>query len=144
MNDVQLISWAVSNEEYAVEIENIQEIVRVTDITRMPFSQHYLPGVINLRGMVVPVMDMAKRLHLPELTLSDSSRIIIVARGGITAGLLVDRVSEVVKLDLSYIESQDILSSAESTIKYIKGIAKLGERVLLILDMDRIFELDDE
>lgn len=141
MEDVRLVTWVVSNEEYAVEVKNVQEIIRITHITRMPFSRDYLPGVINLRGMVIPVVDMAKRLKFTELTISDSSRIIVINRNGNIAGLLVERVNEIVKLDMTSIQTQDILSSSESN-KYIRGIGKFGKRALLILDLDEIFEIN--
>ncbi|HWI54976.1 MAG TPA: chemotaxis protein CheW [Desulfobacteria bacterium] len=140
MEDIQLVTCAVNGEEYAVEIEYVQEIIRVTHVTRMPFGPEYLPGVMNLRGRIIPVMDMAKRLTLPDLTLSDLSRIIVVSSGDITAGLLVDQVAEIVKLDISHIESRDVFSSVESS-RYFKGVGKIGERVLLIIDLEKIFEI---
>lgn len=139
MNSLQLVACSIHGEEYAIEIKNVQEIIRVAHITRVPYSRACLSGVINLRGRVIPVMDMGKRIRLPELSINDSSRIIVVSREDIIAGLLVDGVSEVFRLPLLCLENTSILSHAEEAEMYT-GIGKFDGRVLLIFNLDKVLE----
>lgn len=143
MEYVQVIVCTVGDEELALEIQYIQEIIRVTHITRMPNSPNCLPGVINIRGMVVPVMDMARRLQISDLVISDLSRIIVVNQGDNLVGLLVDTVSEIIKLPASSIESREVISYTEVNM-FVKGVGKFGSRILLVLDLDKIFELENK
>lgn len=142
LDEVQLVICRVDNEEYALDINDVKEIIRLVNITRVPYGPDCLRGVINLRGQVIPVMDMSKRLNLSKLTLSDLSRIVVVSSGEITAGLLVDEVSEVLRLPCSYINSQSVFTSGESGSLF----AATGEfrgRVLLVLNLDSIFEMNN-
>lgn len=141
MDEAQLVICRVDGEEYALDINNVKEIIRVVNITRVPSSPECLRGIINLRGQVLPVMDMSKRLNLSKLTISDLSRIVVVSRGEITAGLLVDEVTEVLRLSCSNIDSQSVFTSGE-TGDLFTATGQFRGRMLLVLNLDRIFEIE--
>lgn len=141
MDEVQLVICRIDSEEYALNINDVKEIIRAANITRVPYSPVCLLGVINLRGQVIPVMDMSKRLKLSILTPSDLSRIVVVSRGEITAGLLVDEVTSVLKIPCSYIESQSLFNSGEMESLFMAA-ANFRGKVLPILNLDNIFKLD--
>ncbi len=142
-NDIQLVACTVENEEYAIDIRSVQEIIRLLDITRVPHSSPYISGVINLRGMVIPVMDVRKRFGLPEKTPDETARIVIINCNGALVGMLVDSVSEVIRIPRENIEQPPSCSSNVNT-DFFTGIGKLGNRLLIILNLDNIFEIRPE
>lgn len=136
----QLVGFRVEDEEFGVEILRVQEIIRMVDITRIPNTPDYVKGVINLRGTVIPVIDFRSRFHLSYDADQDSRsrRIVVVDVGGITVGIIVDEVSEVIKL------SGDDISPTPSTVKgydseCIRGVGKLGDKLMIILDLQKMF-----
>lgn len=134
---LQFVTFTLNNEEYAVDILNVQEINRITEITRVPNSPDYVEGVINLRGKVIPVINLRKKFHFADREADQASRIIIMEIGGITNGLIVDSVSEVLRVPASVIEPAPALSS-DMDSKFIKGIAKLEDRLIILLDIDKL------
>ncbi len=134
---LQFVTFTLDNEDYAVDILNVQEINRITEITRVPNSPDYVEGVINLRGKVIPVINLRKKFQFKEKTTDDTSRIIIMEIHGITNGLIVDSVSEVLRVPSSVIEPPPPMSS-ELDSKFIKGIAKLKDRLIILLDIDKL------
>ncbi len=139
-NDVQLVACVVNSEEHAIDIRNVQEIIRVLNITRVPNASHFIIGVINLRGIVIPVMNLRRILGLPENTLDESARIVILNWQGLLAGVLVDGVTEVVRLPRQDIEYPPSVST-NIDYSFFSGIGKLGHRMLIILNLDKIFEI---
>ncbi len=137
---LQLVGFTVDNEEFGVEILKVQEIIRMVDITRVPNAPEFVEGVINLRGKVIPVIDFRKRFHLYGVVEDNrkAQRIVVVALAGITIGLVVDRVSQVIKLGLDQIaETPGSVKGYDS--ESISGIGKLGERLLILLDLEKLF-----
>ena len=96
--NLQVVAFKLRNEEYGVSILNVQEIRNLTDITRVPFAQDFIKGVINLRGSVLPVIDLKQRLGLEETPYTDDTRIVTVNIGDLHVGMLVDAVTEVLTL----------------------------------------------
>jgi len=96
---IQVVAFKLLNEEYGVSILNVQEIRNLTDITRVPFAQDYIKGVINLRGSVLPVIDLKKRLGLADAPYTDDTRIVTVTVGDLHVGMLVDAVTEVLTIN---------------------------------------------
>ena len=139
-NDVQLVACKIEGEEYAIDIRSVQEIIRLLDITRVPYASPFMSGVINLRGMVIPVMNLRKRFKLPDRTPDEATRIVIINWAGVLVGLLVDGVSEVIRLPRQAIEHAPNCSSNVNT-DFFTGIGKLGRRLLIMLDLDSIFEV---
>lgn len=140
---LQLVTFTLGSEEYAVDILKVQEINRMKEITRVPNSPAYVEGVINLRGKVIPVVNIRKKFGLPEKENDEQSRIMIIDIQGITMGLVVDSVSEVLRVPSSIVEPTPPMASNIST-EFIKGIAKLEDRLIILLDMDRLLGKSEE
>ena len=140
---LQLVTFTLGSEEYAVDILKVQEINRMKEITRVPNSPAYVEGVINLRGKVIPVVNIRKKFGLPEKENDEQSRIMIIDIQGITMGLVVDSVSEVLRVPSNIVEPTPPMASNIST-EFIKGIAKLEDRLIILLDMDRLLGRAEE
>ena len=141
---MQLVTFKLSNEEYAVDILKVQEINRMKEITRVPNTPAYVEGVINLRGKVIPVVNLRSKFSLTERENDIQSRIMIMDIQGITMGLVVDAVSEVLRIPSNIVEPTPPMASNIST-EYIKGIAKLEDRLIILLDMDMLVgKVDDK
>lgn len=134
---LQFVTFTLNNEQYAVDILNVQEINRITEITKVPNAPKYVEGVINLRGKVIPVINLRIKFCLDEKTTDDTSRIIIMEINGITNGLIVDSVSEVLRVPSSIIEPAPPMSSDLSS-KFIKGIAKMQDKLIILIDIDKL------
>ncbi|MBI4686528.1 MAG: chemotaxis protein CheW [Nitrospirae bacterium] len=134
---LQLVTMRIGNEEYAVDIIRVQEINRMRDITRVPNSPPYVEGVINLRGKVIPVVNLRKKFSLPEVQSDGRSRIIIMDIKGITMGVIVDSVSEVLRVSPDTVESAPPMAS-DISADFFKGIAKLEDRLIILIDIDRL------
>jgi len=134
---LQFVTFTLGNEEYAVDILNVQEINRITEITMVPNAPSYVEGVINLRGKVIPVINLRKKFQFEDKPTDDTSRIIIMEIQGITNGLIVDSVSEVLRIPSSSVEPTPPMS-AEVHSQFIKGIAKLDNRLIILIDLDNL------
>lgn len=134
---LQLVTFTLGDEEYAVDILKVQEINRMKEITRVPNSPDYVEGVINLRGKVIPVVNLRKKFNLDDKGNDEQSRIMIMDIQGITMGLVVDSVSEVLRVPSSIVEPAPPMASSISA-EFLKGIAKLEDRLIILLDMDRL------
>lgn len=135
---MQLVSFKLSDETYGIEITKIREIILVGEITRVPETPHYIKGLINLRSSVIPVIDLRARFGLPETELTQDSRIMVLNVGRRTIGIVVDSVSEVLRV------SEDQISPAPPTVaslgnEYMTGLVRLEEQLLILLDVDKLF-----
>lgn len=142
-SEVQLVVFKLGREEYGVSILQVQEIKKMTDITRVPHTPEYVKGVINLRGSVLPVIDLQKRLGLAETGYSDASRIIIVKVDEVHVGMIVDAVTEVTAISRDQIEPPYVVNS-EVGINYISGVGKLDNRLLILLNVASIVGIGQE
>jgi purine-binding chemotaxis protein CheW len=133
-NNQQLVVFCLANEEYGVAIIQVQEIIRQPDITRIPGMPVFIEGVINLRGRIIPVIDLRKRFGLQLQELSDSTRVVVADAGGQTIGLVVDSVSEVVNLPKDQIDPIPP-SIASIDAEYLSGVGKLEKRIIILLDL---------
>ncbi len=135
--EVQLVVFRLGEEEYGVPITQVKEINLLTKPTRIPKSPPFLEGVINLRGEIIPVIDLKKRFELEHIRYSDDGRIMIVEINGSIVGLIVDEVSEVLRLPKSSIEPPPpVIAGITST--YLEGVGKLDDRMLILLDLNEI------
>lgn len=142
-NDVQLVVFKLGREEYGVSILQVQEIKRITEITRVPHSPDYIKGVMNLRGSVLPVIDLKKRLNLPPQDYTDDTRIIIIKVEEITVGMIVDAVSEVTTINQNSIEPPQAVVGGIAA-DYLSGVGKLENRLLILLNADAIIGVGQE
>ncbi len=134
---LQLVTFGLGNENYAVNILKVQEINRTKEITRVPNAPSYVEGVINLRGRVMPIINLRKIFGLPEKENDSQTRIMIMDIQGITIGLVVDSVSEVLRIPASIVEPTPTMASDVNT-EFITGIAKLEGRLIILVDVDRL------
>lgn len=134
---LQLVSFNLGDEEYGVDILKVQEINRMVHVTRVPKAPEFVEGVINLRGKVIPIVDLRKRFGLPAKAHDKNTRIIVVDIEGRTVGLVVDGVSEVLRLNLETIEPPPSMVAGVDA-EYIWGVGKLEDRLLILLDLARV------
>lgn len=134
--ELHLVTFSLDREEYGVEIGSVQEIIRVGQITSVPNAPDYVQGVINLRGRVLPVLNLRKKFQLPEGQFTKNSRIMVVESTGKVLGILVDGVSQVVKIPLASVEHPP--SDVEEAKTYVKGIGKMDSRLIMIMDMEKV------
>jgi purine-binding chemotaxis protein CheW len=133
----QLVVFILGNEEYGVDISKVEGIIKIQTITKMPKAPRFVEGVTNLRGMVVPVIDLRKRFGLPALDTTRDSRIVVVYLDRTKVGMIVDGVSEVLLIQDTAIEpTPGIIASVDTA--FIRGIAKYGERLITLLDLTKI------
>ena len=140
--NLQLVVFGIGRELYGVGIESVHEIVRVPEITEVPDAPGFLEGVINLRGRIVPVVDLRKRLRLNGGDRTKTSRVLITENAGSHVGLLVDSVSEVLRIRPEDIEGPPEMISAVG-IEYITGVAKVEENLIILIDLKKILSIEE-
>lgn len=140
MKSSQIVTFKLGTEEYGVNIMKVQEIILLGDITRVPEVPEFIEGVINLRGNVIPIVDLRRRLRLPTAERGEETRIIVVNTVAKTIGVVVDAVNEVLRIANSEIEAPPATISGLGK-EYLKGLVKLERRLLILLDIDRILDL---
>jgi purine-binding chemotaxis protein CheW len=134
---LQLVSFRLAQEEYGIEITRVREIILMGAITRVPQTPAYVKGLINLRSTVIPVIDLRIRFGLPECEASDTSRIMVVNVGGKTIGIVVDAVSEVLRVSTDQIAPPPPTVLSLGT-EYLTGLVKLEKQLLILLDIDKV------
>jgi len=140
---VQLVSFMLDDVEYGIDILAVHEILRMPDITRLPNTPVYVRGVINLRGNVIPVVDVRERFGLSKAKITDLTRIIVVEIGEKLVGLLVDNVYQVVRMPEKNIDPPSDLIEGVSE-EFIKGIGRLQDRLIVILNLGNILFSEEE
>jgi len=133
----QYVTFLIGNETYGVEVLKIREIIGMTDITYVPNSLDFMRGVINLRGTVVPVVDMRKKFRIEEREYDIFTVILIVEIKETLIGMIVDSVSDVIDIPVESIQDTPHFSANIDT-DYIRNIGKAGENLVIILDVDKI------
>ncbi|HHV81477.1 TPA: chemotaxis protein CheW [bacterium] len=138
----QLVVFSLLNENYGIDIYKVQEIIQYRDITYVPKAPPFVKGVINLRGRIIPVIDLKERFGLPEKEVTPDTRIIVVEISSQTIGLIVDSVTEVLRIPNTNIEPPPPVTTIEAD--FIEGVGKLDERLIIILDIDRILTKEEK
>ena len=149
-NDVELedtqknkyLTFVVDEEEYGVEIYSILEIIGIEAITNVPHSPVFVKGIINLRGSIIPILDVRIRFRKPEIEHTDRTCIVVAQYKDITIGLIVDSVKEVISIPQEYIQTPPKATAGYHN-KFIKNIGKIGENVKLLLDLNKLL-LDED
>jgi purine-binding chemotaxis protein CheW len=135
----QLVGFRLGGEEYGIEITTIQEIILMGDVTRVPQVPHFIEGLINLRGSVIPIVDLRKRFGLPLTERTEETRVVVVNVSEKTMGLVVDAVTQVIRVNKDQIEPTPPTVSAAGK-EHIAGLAKFDNRMLILLDIERLLE----
>ena len=130
------MSFKVGEEEFGIEILSVQEIIRLQELTRVPNSPEFVDGVINLRGKVIPVIALRKRFGLPQQAHDKETRIVVLETNSIVIGLVVDSVSEVLRIPADAVVPPPRLGTIEK--EFVSGVGKLDNRLLILLDLERI------
>lgn len=137
--EMQVVAFRLDAEEYAVDILSVHEINKMLAITRVPRAPKYIQGVVNLRGNVIPVINLHQRFKLGEFRQTDDSRIIIFRHGDVPAAILVDQVSEVLGIKTADIKkASQVYSSLDSEL--IQGVVHIGGRLLILLNLGKLLE----
>jgi len=137
---VELLGFMLSDEEYAIDILEIKEIVRMQTITPVPRSAAWLKGIVTLRGIIVPIFDLRARLGLPEAAHDTDTRIVVVYRGEEYAGLVVDRITQVLRTPLAAIEpAPQTIGVVEA--EFIRGVSRINDRLVILLQLSRVLEV---
>ncbi len=144
-DEVQVVAFKLRNEEYGFSILNVQEIKGLTDITRVPFAPDFIKGVINLRGSVLPVIDLKRRLGLEDTPYTSNTRIVIVQYEDVSVGMLVDAVTEVRTIKgEDFDTTRSITASNDSGSRFISGIGKVDGRLIIHLNISEVIGLSSE
>ncbi|BCJ85283.1 chemotaxis protein CheW [Effusibacillus dendaii] len=142
INDRKYIVFRLLEEEYGVEVNQVRSIERMQRITRVPRTPAFVKGVMNLRGVVTPVIDLKTRFNLGTENYTDSTRIIIVAVNDMEVGLIVDAANDVVDIETSAIEPPpEVVGGLRAA--YLDGVANLGQRLLIILNLEKVLNIEE-
>ncbi len=137
--DLQIVGFRVGNETFGVPIQSVHEIVRMMDITSVPDAPIYIEGVINLRGKIIPVVDLRKRFGEKEIRASKKNRILVAEVGAKMVGLVVDAASEVLKLPPSDVDPPPNVFE-EGDLNYVTGVGKLNGRLVILVELSKIMQ----
>ncbi|RUT29732.1 chemotaxis protein CheW [Paenibacillus zeisoli] len=141
--DIKVIVFKLGEEEYGIEVDKVQTIERILPITRVPKTFAFVKGVINLRGVVIPVIDLRGRFGLPEAEFTEQSRIIIVAAEELEVGFIVDSANDVIDLNTDIIDSPpEVVGGIKA--KYLDGVARISEeRLLIMLNLSEVLNRNE-
>jgi purine-binding chemotaxis protein CheW len=139
MKEMKVVVFQLKDKEYAVGVDVVESIEKLISITKVPNTPPYIKGVINLRGVVTPIVDLRERLGMEVQALDDRARIIIVSLEEFEVGLIVDAANDVIDIPVDSIEPQpEVVGSIES--EFISGIAKVDKRLLVMLNLDKVLQ----
>ena len=140
--ELQLVVFSLGREEFAVEVTQVREIMRMEEITRMPKSPHFVEGIINLRGQIIAVVELARRLNLEGGERGGDTRIIVVEAEDIKVGMIVDSVSEVLRVSAEAVEPSPTLAT-DISVAYLQGVVKQDNRLIILLDLTKVLSLQE-
>lgn len=138
----QLVTFTVNQEEYGLEILRVQEVVRLPHITRLPRAPIFIKGVINLRGNIIPIIDLREKFGLASMQYIDTTRVIIVEVMDKRIGMIVDNVSQVVRVPNKSIAPPPPMVSGIAE-KYLEGVVRLEDRLIILLNVDDILSTQE-
>ncbi|MFY0759021.1 chemotaxis protein CheW [Metabacillus dongyingensis] len=139
---MKMIVFQLNHEEYGISVDKVRSIEKIQVITRVPGTKPFVIGVINLRGIVTPVIDLRTRFDMQQMPFSDSSRIIVAALDQYEVGLIVDAANDVIDLEMDEIEpAPEVVGAVEDD--YVEGVAKIDRRLIIILDLNKVLAADN-
>jgi len=137
-DEQQIVVFKLADESYGINISTVESIIKMQTMTLVPHAYHYVEGVTNLRGTVVPVIDLRTRFSMPRIEETKNTRIVVVEQENSMVGVVVDSVIEVLRISSKVIEPPSVFVATLDSA-YISGIAKFDERLITLLDLDKIF-----
>jgi purine-binding chemotaxis protein CheW len=137
---LQLVCFKLAEEEYAVDITSVQEVIRVSALTPVPQMPDFVLGVINVRGNIIPVFDLRKEFRLPEKEVDDQSKIIILNVQSVSFGIIADHILDNVKLDKNLVDPAPEVKLRMNR-ECIKGLGEIGRRMIIILNLEKVNEV---
>jgi purine-binding chemotaxis protein CheW len=143
MSEQQVIVMAIGNERYGVDVKQVQSIEKIMPITRVPRTLPFIKGVMNLRGVVTPVIDLRERFHFPVTDLTDDARITVVQVADMTVGMIVDAVIDVATLSTDEIDTPPAIVGGIQAI-YLSGVARVKDELLILLNLERVLSNIEE
>lgn len=143
IEEKQLVVFSIAKEEFGIDISELKEIVKIMEITPVPNVEDYIKGVINLRGRIIVLILLAKKLNLEIKKEDKDSRILIMESGENIFGMIVDKVDKVLRVGVDKISAAPEIMSKEISSDYIKGVCVLGERLIILLDLIKLLNLKD-
>ena len=142
-DELQLVVFNIGTEEFGVEIMNVQEIIRMTNITKIPQASGYVKGIINLRGRIIVVINLNVIMGMESKENNENTRIIVADIGETVMGFIVDSVSEVIRLPESSVEPAPAVIANKIGTEYVRGVGKMEDRLLILLDLDKILSANE-
>ncbi|HEY9205400.1 MAG TPA: chemotaxis protein CheW [Candidatus Methanoperedens sp.] len=136
--ELQLVVFTIGSEEFGVEIMNVQEIIRMTNITKIPQAPGYIRGIINLRGRIIVVINLNVIMGMESKEQDENTRIIVASIGETVMGFVVDSVSEVIRLQQKNVEPAPPVIASRIGTEYVLGVGKLDNRLLILLNLDKV------
>ncbi len=136
---IQLVSFNLDREEFGVCVLKVREIIRMSNVTRVPNTPYYVEGVINLRGKVIPIISLRKKFSLAEKDNDKQTRIIVMDVDGELMGFIVDSVSEVIRVSAGEIQPPPSVVNGGVDQEYLSGVINRADRLLVLLDLERVF-----
>lgn len=140
---MQLVSFILDQEEYGVEVLKVREIIRMPNITRVPNTPHYVDGVINLRGKVIPIISLRKRFSLEVAENDSRTRIIVMDMTGELTGFIVDSVVEVIRITSGEVQPAPPVAAGSIEQEYLSGVINREDRLLVLLDLKKMFSHEE-
>ncbi len=141
--ELQLVVFNIGSEEFGVEIMNVQEIIRMTNITRIPRTPDYIRGIINLRGRIIVVINLNVIMGMESREQDENTRIVVVNLDDTVMGFVVDAVSEVIRLPEKNVEPAPAIIAGKIGTEYVLGVGKLDNRLLILLNLGKILSTDE-
>ncbi|MDA8213623.1 MAG: chemotaxis protein CheW [Clostridia bacterium] len=143
VEEKQFVVFQLSKETYGVDIAKVWEIITMQPITKVPHTAEFIEGILNLRGRVIPVIDLRKRFGLPQDEFTRSTRIVVIEISGNTLGMIVDGVSEVLRISSDIVEAPPpAISNVDAD--YLEGVAKLEDRLIILLNLDKVLNKQEK
>ncbi len=143
VQEEEIVVFSLAGKEYGINVKYVTSIEKITFITRVPNTKPYIKGVMNLRGIIVPIIDLRTRFGLEETHYTEKSRILIISFEDITVGLIVDAANDVIKITESNVEAQPEVIGVEKQ-NYIQGVVHLQDRLIILLHLHKILNLSGE
>lgn len=139
---VKVIVFQLKEQQYGVNIQHVRSIERVSDVTEVPGTSDFIKGVINLRGDITPIVDLKERLQIGNTNFTEDTRVLIVDVNNVQVGLIVDSANDVIDIDMGVVEDAPKIIGGVNEA-FIKGVAKLDNRLLVLLDFESVLNLEE-